>query len=88
MHFFSQVKETQGGPRGNWLSSVVAASVHDVELITLTSVSAHSMRCQSALNMAMFRCKKDIAIKYSRTLNEHFKSSSKVAQAPSPCIAR
>ncbi|XP_020039632.2 AF4/FMR2 family member 1 isoform X1 [Castor canadensis] len=46
------------------------------------------MRCQSALNMAMFRCKKDIAIKYSRTLNEHFKSSSKVAQAPSPCIAR
>ncbi|XP_010605024.1 AF4/FMR2 family member 1 isoform X2 [Fukomys damarensis] len=46
------------------------------------------MRCQSLLNMAMFRCKKDIAIKYSRTLNEHFKSSSKVAQAPSPCIAR
>ncbi|XP_069869308.1 AF4/FMR2 family member 1 isoform X2 [Dipodomys merriami] len=46
------------------------------------------MRCQSLLNMAMFRCKKDIAIKYSRTLNEHFKSSSKVTQAPSPCIAR
>nr|XP_026237571.1 AF4/FMR2 family member 1 isoform X1 [Urocitellus parryii] len=46
------------------------------------------MRCQSLLNMAMFRCKKDVAIKYSRTLNEHFKSSSKVAQAPSPCIAR
>ncbi|XP_019782250.1 AF4/FMR2 family member 1 isoform X1 [Tursiops truncatus] len=47
------------------------------------------MRCQSILNMAMFRCKKDIAIKYSRTLNEHFfKTSSKVAQAPSPCIAR
>ncbi|KAM6161229.1 AF4/FMR2 family member 1 [Erethizon dorsatum] len=46
------------------------------------------MRCQSLLNMAMFRCKKDIAIKYSRTLNEHFKSSSKAAQAPSPCIAR
>ncbi|XP_058403442.1 LOW QUALITY PROTEIN: AF4/FMR2 family member 1 [Diceros bicornis minor] len=46
------------------------------------------MRCQSILNMAMFRCKKDIAIKYSRTLNEHFKISSKVAQAPSPCIAR
>ncbi|XP_057581848.1 AF4/FMR2 family member 1 isoform X10 [Hippopotamus amphibius kiboko] len=47
------------------------------------------MRCQSILNMAMFRCKKDIAIKYSRTLNEHFfKTSSKVAQAPSPCITR
>ncbi|XP_021104514.1 AF4/FMR2 family member 1 isoform X2 [Heterocephalus glaber] len=46
------------------------------------------MRCQSLLNMAMFRCKKDIAIKYSRTLNEHFRSSSKVTQAPSPCIAR
>uniref|UniRef100_A0A8C9DNZ5 ALF transcription elongation factor 1 n=1 Tax=Prolemur simus TaxID=1328070 RepID=A0A8C9DNZ5_PROSS len=46
------------------------------------------MRCQSILNMAMFRCKKDIAIKYSRTLNEHFVSSSRVAQAPSPCIAR
>ncbi|XP_070228761.1 AF4/FMR2 family member 1 isoform X2 [Bos mutus] len=47
------------------------------------------MRCQSILNMAMFRCKKDMAIKYSRTLNEHFfKTSSKVAQAPSPCIAR
>uniref|UniRef100_A0A2K5QUR6 ALF transcription elongation factor 1 n=1 Tax=Cebus imitator TaxID=2715852 RepID=A0A2K5QUR6_CEBIM len=46
------------------------------------------MRSQSILNMAMFRCKKDIAIKYSRTLNKHFESSSKVAQAPSPCIAR
>ncbi|KAL4680037.1 hypothetical protein H8957_007435 [Semnopithecus entellus] len=46
------------------------------------------MRCQSILNMAMFRCKKDIAIKYSRTLNKHFESSSKVAQAPSPCMAR
>ncbi|XP_072799124.1 AF4/FMR2 family member 1 isoform X3 [Vicugna pacos] len=47
------------------------------------------MRCQSILNMAMFRCKKDIAIKYSRTLNEHFfKTSSKVTQAPSPCVAR
>ncbi|XP_038438121.1 AF4/FMR2 family member 1 isoform X6 [Canis lupus familiaris] len=46
------------------------------------------MRCQSILNMAMFRCKKDIAIKYSRALNEHFSSFFKVAQAPSPCIAR
>ncbi|XP_048220498.1 LOW QUALITY PROTEIN: AF4/FMR2 family member 1 [Perognathus longimembris pacificus] len=46
------------------------------------------MRCQSLLNMAMFRCKKDVAIKYSRTLNEHFKSSSKAVQAPSPRMAR
>ncbi|XP_029411164.1 AF4/FMR2 family member 1 isoform X2 [Nannospalax galili] len=46
------------------------------------------LRCQSLLRMAMFRCKKDLVMKYSRTLNEHFKSSSKVAQAPSPCIAR
>ncbi|KAG8504317.1 AF4/FMR2 family member 1 [Galemys pyrenaicus] len=52
------------------------------------TVDLINMRCQSLLNMAMFRCKKDIAIKYSRTLNEHFQSSSKVAQAPSPCIAR
>uniref|UniRef100_A0A2D4K041 AF4/FMR2 C-terminal homology domain-containing protein n=2 Tax=Micrurus paraensis TaxID=1970185 RepID=A0A2D4K041_9SAUR len=46
------------------------------------------MRCQAILYMAMFRYKKDTAIKYSRTLNEHFKSSSRIAQAPSPCIAR
>ncbi|XP_053559351.1 AF4/FMR2 family member 1 isoform X2 [Bombina bombina] len=46
------------------------------------------MRCQSVLNMAMFRYKKDTAIKYSRTLGEHFKSSSRAAQAPSPCVAR
>ncbi|XP_023606172.1 AF4/FMR2 family member 1 isoform X3 [Myotis lucifugus] len=46
------------------------------------------MRCQSILNMAMFRCKKERAIKYSRALNDHFQSPSKVTQAPSPCIAR
>nr|O88573.2 RecName: Full=AF4/FMR2 family member 1; AltName: Full=Proto-oncogene AF4; Short=Protein AF-4 [Mus musculus] len=46
------------------------------------------LRCQSLLNMAMFRCKKDTVMKYSRTLSEHFKSTSKVAQAPSPCTAR
>ncbi|XP_027244298.1 AF4/FMR2 family member 1 isoform X4 [Cricetulus griseus] len=46
------------------------------------------LRCQSLLNMAMFRCKRDIVMKYSRTLSDHFKSSSKVAQAPSPCMAR
>ncbi|XP_037686140.1 AF4/FMR2 family member 1 isoform X2 [Choloepus didactylus] len=46
------------------------------------------MRCQSILNMAMFRFKKDAAMKYSRSLNEHFTSSSTAAQAPAPCIAR
>ncbi|XP_018108726.1 AF4/FMR2 family member 1 isoform X2 [Xenopus laevis] len=44
------------------------------------------MRCQSVLYMAMFRYKKDTAIKYSRTLGEHFKSSSRAAQVPSPCV--
>ncbi|NXD87431.1 AFF1 protein, partial [Halcyon senegalensis] len=46
------------------------------------------MRCQSLLHMATFRYKKDTAIKYSRILNDHFKSSSRVTQAPSPCVAR
>ncbi|NXI53882.1 AFF1 protein, partial [Chloroceryle aenea] len=46
------------------------------------------MRCQSLLHMAMFRYKKDTAMKYSRVLNDHFKSSSRVTQAPSPCVAR
>ncbi|XP_069711461.1 AF4/FMR2 family member 1 isoform X2 [Phaenicophaeus curvirostris] len=45
------------------------------------------MRCQSILHMVMFRYKKDTAIKYSRILNDHFKSSSRVTQAPSPCVA-
>uniref|UniRef100_A0A8C0FS68 AF4/FMR2 family member 1 n=1 Tax=Bubo bubo TaxID=30461 RepID=A0A8C0FS68_BUBBB len=31
------------------------------------------MRCQSLLHMAMFRYKKDTALKYSRILNDHFK---------------
>ncbi|XP_040412015.1 AF4/FMR2 family member 1 isoform X1 [Cygnus olor] len=62
---------------------------------TDTSASSHEkifavlcMRCQSLLHMAMFRYKKDTAIKYSRILNDHFKSSSRVTQAPSPCVAR
>ncbi|XP_069486544.1 AF4/FMR2 family member 1 isoform X2 [Ambystoma mexicanum] len=50
--------------------------------------SAMCMRCQSLLYLMMFRHKKDTAIKYSRTLSEHFKSSSRAAQAPSPCVAR
>ncbi|NWH50484.1 AFF1 protein, partial [Fregata magnificens] len=62
---------------------------------TDSSASSHEkifailcMRCQSILHMAMFRYKKDTAIKYSRILNDHFKSSSRLTQAPSPCVAR
>uniref|UniRef100_A0A8D0GA08 ALF transcription elongation factor 1 n=1 Tax=Sphenodon punctatus TaxID=8508 RepID=A0A8D0GA08_SPHPU len=46
------------------------------------------MRCQAILYMAMFRYKKDTALKYFWSLNEHFKSSSRITQAPSPCVAR
>ncbi|KAI5612770.1 AF4/FMR2 family member 4 isoform X2 [Silurus asotus] len=45
------------------------------------------LRCQALLQMAMFRCKRDSAMKYSRTLTEYFKSSKSV-QAPSPCISK
>ncbi|XP_066501622.1 AF4/FMR2 family member 1 [Hoplias malabaricus] len=45
------------------------------------------MRCQALLQMAMFRCKRDSALKYSRTLTDHFKSSKNV-QAPSPCVSK
>ncbi|NWS71936.1 AFF1 protein, partial [Crotophaga sulcirostris] len=62
---------------------------------TDSSASSHEkifavlcMRCQSILHMMMFSYKKDTAIKYSRILNDHFKSSSKVTQAPSPYVAR
>ncbi|NWH56745.1 AFF1 protein, partial [Geococcyx californianus] len=62
---------------------------------TDSSASSHEkifavlcMRCQAILHMVMFRYKKDTAMKYSRILNDHFKSSSRVTQAPSPCVAR
>ncbi|XP_067327806.1 AF4/FMR2 family member 2 isoform X1 [Anolis sagrei] len=41
-------------------------------------------RCLSLLYLRMFKLKKDHAMKYSRSLMEYFKSSSKVSQAPSP----
>ncbi|XP_035382939.1 AF4/FMR2 family member 1 isoform X2 [Electrophorus electricus] len=44
------------------------------------------MRCQSLLQMAMFRCKRDSALKYMRMLTDHFKNS-KTVHAPSPCIS-
>ncbi|KAJ8338948.1 hypothetical protein SKAU_G00357340 [Synaphobranchus kaupii] len=46
------------------------------------------MRCQSLLQMAMFRYKREAALKYSRTLTEHFKNSSRSARAPSPCVSK
>ncbi|NXS30617.1 AFF1 protein, partial [Pomatostomus ruficeps] len=46
------------------------------------------MRCQSILHMAMFGYKKDTAMRYSRLLNDHFKSNFRVMQAPSPGVAR
>ncbi|KAK3524629.1 hypothetical protein QTP70_031375 [Hemibagrus guttatus] len=45
------------------------------------------MRCQALLQMAMFRCKRESALKYSRTLTDYFKSS-RTMQAPSPCISK
>ncbi|NXK34808.1 AFF1 protein, partial [Piprites chloris] len=60
-----------------------------------SSVSPHGkifavlrMRCQSVLHMAMFGYKKDTAMRYSRLLNDHFKSNFRVIQAPSPGVAR
>ncbi|NWI43734.1 AFF1 protein, partial [Picathartes gymnocephalus] len=60
-----------------------------------SSVSSHGkifavlhMRCQSILHMAMFGYKKDTAMRYSRLLNDHFKSNIRVIQAPSPGVAR
>ncbi|XP_051877206.1 AF4/FMR2 family member 2 isoform X2 [Pristis pectinata] len=41
-------------------------------------------RCLSLLYLRMFRLKKDHAMKYSRSLMEYFKSSSKASQVPSP----
>ncbi|NWS60560.1 AFF1 protein, partial [Chunga burmeisteri] len=81
--------------------SIVSDTIQLVKYIMIlksftdSSASSHDkifavlcMRCQSILHMAMFRYKKDTAIKYSRILNDHFKSSSKVTQAPSPHVAR
>ncbi|XP_048815869.1 AF4/FMR2 family member 2 isoform X2 [Lagopus muta] len=41
-------------------------------------------RCLSLLYLRMFKLKKDHAMKYSRSLMEYFKNSSKASQAPSP----
>ncbi|MBN3295508.1 AFF1 protein, partial [Amia calva] len=52
------------------------------------TIAVLCMRCQSLLQMAMFRYKREAALKYSRTLTEHFKISSRSAQAPSPCVVK
>ena len=89
MFFLLLIEENPVVEKVWWLALMVVILVSPRQCFIPTYLFVHSMRCQSILNMAMFRCKKDMAIKYSRTLNEHFfKTSSKVAQAPSPCIAR
>uniref|UniRef100_A0AAY4ESV6 AF4/FMR2 C-terminal homology domain-containing protein n=1 Tax=Denticeps clupeoides TaxID=299321 RepID=A0AAY4ESV6_9TELE len=40
------------------------------------------MKCQSLLQMAMFRYKREAALKYSRTLTDHFKISEKFSFSP------
>ncbi|OXB84110.1 UNVERIFIED_CONTAM: hypothetical protein H355_012228 [Colinus virginianus] len=50
---------------------------HNLALLKLSS-----MRCQSLLHMAMFRYKRDTAIKYSRILNDHFKNSPVIRHLP------
>ncbi|KAM7321758.1 hypothetical protein ACRRTK_019850 [Alexandromys fortis] len=41
------------------------------------------LRCQSLVNMAMFRCKQDIVMKYSHSLSDHFNNSSLCTGIPS-----
>ncbi|XP_057624407.1 LOW QUALITY PROTEIN: AF4/FMR2 family member 1-like [Chionomys nivalis] len=41
------------------------------------------LRCQSLVNMAMFRCKKDIVMKYSHSPSDHFNNSSLCTGIPS-----
>ncbi|XP_071385522.1 AF4/FMR2 family member 1-like [Centroberyx affinis] len=46
------------------------------------------MKCQALLQIAMFRCKHKIALKYSKTLTDHFNSSAKPAQDLSLCASK
>lgn len=47
-----------------------SATAHDRDFYILC------LRCQSLLQMAMFRYRRDSALRYSRTLADHFRSSS------------
>ncbi|XP_072850584.2 AF4/FMR2 family member 3 isoform X2 [Pogona vitticeps] len=61
--------KTHSGPNGSQEEKQLAALCY---------------RCLALLYWRMFRLKRDHAVKYSKALIEYFKSSSKVAQAPSP----
>ncbi|XP_056215943.1 AF4/FMR2 family member 1 isoform X4 [Falco biarmicus] len=46
------------------------------------------LRCQAILHMALFRYKKEIVLKDCKILNDYFKTSSKLTQAPCSYAAR
>ncbi|XP_071321556.1 AF4/FMR2 family member 1 isoform X2 [Trachinotus anak] len=46
------------------------------------------LKCQSLLQMAMFRHKHKTALKYSKTLTEHFNNSAQATHDPSVCTSK
>ncbi|XP_023264466.1 AF4/FMR2 family member 1-like [Seriola lalandi dorsalis] len=46
------------------------------------------LKCQSLLQMAMFRHKHKTALKYSKTLTEHFSNSAQASHDPSFCTSK
>ncbi|GLD55466.1 AF4/FMR2 family member 1-like protein [Lates japonicus] len=46
------------------------------------------LKCQSLLQMAMFRHKHKTALKYSKTLNDHFTNSAQATHEPSVCSSK
>ncbi|XP_035463270.2 AF4/FMR2 family member 1 isoform X2 [Scophthalmus maximus] len=46
------------------------------------------LKCQSLLQMTMFRHKHKTALKYSKTLTEHFTNSAQATHDPSVCTAK
>nr|XP_019938037.1 PREDICTED: AF4/FMR2 family member 1-like isoform X1 [Paralichthys olivaceus] len=46
------------------------------------------LKCQSLLQMAMFRHKHKTALKYSKTLTDHFTNSAQASHDPSVCTAK
>ncbi|NXV99473.1 AFF3 protein, partial [Fregetta grallaria] len=80
-------------PGGTLLLTKVCFSLYAMRLKNFTGSSATEgdkklavlcYRCLSLLYLRMFKLKKDHAMKYSRSLMEYFKNSSKASQAPSP----
>lgn len=47
-----------------------------------------SLKCQSLLHMAMFRHKQKTALKYSKTLTDHFNVSINLLLVNNKCILR